>query len=97
MQFPNRQITNGATSSVEEDMLEVQVERCIRDCKIDAERIIVCVSQAKLPDRNLTQERCIDLVDINNEALLSRSPPNPPTNTMGDGKWRKPECQQRDE
>jgi len=78
-------------------MLEVQVERRIRDCKIDAERVIVCVSQAKLPDRNRTQERCIDLVDINNEALLSRSPPNPPTNTMGDGKWRKPECQQRDE
>jgi hypothetical protein len=95
MQFPNRQITNGATSSVKEDMLEVQVERRIRDCKIDAERVIACVSQAKLPDRNWTQERCVDLVDINNEALLFRSPRNPPTNTMGDGKWRKPERQQR--
>jgi hypothetical protein len=97
MQFPNRQIADGATSSVKEDMFEVHIERRIRDSKIDAERAIVCVSQAKLPDRNRTQERCIDLVDINNEALLSRSPPNPPTNTMGDGKWRKPECQQRDE
>jgi hypothetical protein len=97
MQFPNRQIANGATSSVKEDMFEVHIERRIRDCKIDAERVIVCVSQAKLPDRNRTQERCIDLVDINNEALLSRSPPNPPTNTMGDGKWRKPKRQQRRE
>jgi hypothetical protein len=97
MQFPNRQIADGATSSVKQDMLEVQVERRIRDFKIDAERVIVCVSQAKLPDRNRTQERCIDLVDINNEALLFRSPPNPPTNTMGDGKWRKPKCQQRRE
>jgi hypothetical protein len=71
-------------------MLKVQVERRIRDCKIDAERVIVCVSQAKLPNRNRTEERCIDLVDINNEALLSRSPRDPPTNTMGDCKWRKP-------
>jgi hypothetical protein len=97
MQFPNRQIANGATSSVKEDMFEVHIERRIRDCKIDAERVIVCVSQAKLPDCNRTHERCIDLVDINNEALLSRSPPNPPTNTMGDGKWRKPKRQQRRE
>jgi hypothetical protein len=78
-------------------MLEVQVEGHIGDCKIDAERVIVCVSQAKLTDRNRTQERCIDLLDINNETLLSRSPPNPPTNTMGNGKWRKPKCQQRRE
>jgi len=48
-------------------MLEVQVERRVRDCKIDAERVIVGVSQAKLPDSNRTQERCIDLVDVNNE------------------------------
>jgi hypothetical protein len=74
-------------------MLEAQVERRIGDCKIDAERAIVCVSQAKLPDRNRAQERCVDLLDINNETLLSRSPPNPPTNTMGNGKWRKPKCQ----
>src|SRR5438876_12125284 len=95
MQFPNRQITDGATSAVKEDVLEVQLERRIRDCKIDAELVIVCVSQAQLPDRNRTQERCIDLVDINNEALLSRSPPNPPTNTMGNGKWRKPNRDQQ--
>ncbi|HJX81134.1 MAG TPA: hypothetical protein VJ248_03785, partial [Candidatus Udaeobacter sp.] len=78
-------------------MFEIQVECHIRDCEINAKCVIAIVFQAKLPDRNLTQERCIDLVDINNEALLSRSPPNPPTNTMGDGKWRKPKCQQRDE
>ena len=95
MQFPNRQILDGATSAVKEDVLEVQLERRIRDCKVDAEHVIVCVSQAQLPDCNRTQERCIDLVDINNEALLSRFPPNPPTNTMGNRKWRKPKCQQR--
>ena len=82
VQFPNRQIADGATSSVKKDMLEVQVERRIRDCEMDAERVIACVSQAKLPNRDRTQERCIDLVDIDNEALLSRSPRNPPTNTM---------------
>src|SRR2546430_16834293 len=76
VQFPNRQIAYGATSSVKEDMLEVQVERRISDCKVDAQRVIVCVFQAKLPDRNRTQEWCIDLVDVNNKALLSRSPPN---------------------
>jgi hypothetical protein len=95
MQLPNRQISDGATSAVKKDVLEVQFERRIRDCKIDAEHVGVCISQAQLPNRNWTQERCIDLVDINNEALLSRSPPNPPTNTMGNGKWRKPKCQQR--
>src|SRR5947208_15177556 len=67
MQFPNRQILDGATSAVKEDVLEVQLERRIRDCKVDAEHVIVCVSQAQLPDCNRTQERCIDLVDINNE------------------------------
>jgi len=95
MQFPNRQILDGATSAVKEDVLEVQLERRIRDCKVDAEHVIVCVSQAQLPDCNRTQERCIDLVDINNEALLSCFPPNPPTNTMGNGKWLKSNCQPR--
>jgi hypothetical protein len=78
-------------------MFEIQVERRISDCKINAERVVVCVSQAKLPDCDRTQERCIDLVDANSEALLARSPPNPRTNTMGDGKWRKPKCEQRRE
>jgi len=78
-------------------MFEIKVEERFPDCKIDAERIIVRVCQAKLADHNGTQKRCIDLVDVNSEALLSRPPPNPPTNTVGDGKWRKPDRQQRSE
>jgi len=97
MQFTNREILDGATSCVQEDMFEIQVKHRIRDCKIDAERVIVRVSQPKLVDRNRTQKRCIDLVDVNSEALLAGSPPNPPANTVGDGKWRKPNRQQRRE
>jgi hypothetical protein len=78
-------------------MFEIQVERRIRDCQINAERAIVRVSQAKLPYHNRTEEWCIDLVDVNNEAFLARSPPNPPANTMRNGKWRKPNRQQRRE
>jgi hypothetical protein len=97
MQFPNRQVANGTTSSVQEDMFEIQLEERICDCKIDAERVIVRVCQAKVADHNRTQKRCIDLIDVNSEALLSRPPPNPPTDTMGHGKWRKPDRQQRSE
>jgi|SRR6266480_3995599 len=78
-------------------MFEIQGKRYVRNCKINAKRVIVLVFQAKLVDRNGTQERCIDLVDVNNEALLSRSPPNPPTNTMRDSKWIEPDGQQRRE
>jgi hypothetical protein len=78
-------------------MFEIQVEERVRDCKVDAERVIMRVCQAKLADHNGTQKRCIDLVDVNSEALLSCPPQNPPTNTMGNGKWRKPKCQQRRE
>jgi len=94
MQFPNRQVANGTTSSVQEDVFEIQLEKRICDCKIDAERVIVRVCQAKLADRNRTQKRCIDLIDVNSEAFLSRPPPNPPTDTMRDGKWPKPDRQQ---
>jgi hypothetical protein len=97
MQFPNGQVADGAASSVQEDMFEIQVEHCIRDGEINAECVIVRVSQAKLADYNGTQKRCIDLVDVNSEALLPSSPPNPPANAMGNGKWRKPNCQQRRE
>jgi hypothetical protein len=93
MQFPDRQVANGATSSVEKDMFEIQVEDRIHDCKVNAQRVVVRVSQAKLADHNGTQKRRIDLVDVDSEALLARPPPNPPTNTVGDGRWRKPECQ----
>lgn len=95
MQLPNRQVADGAASSVQEDMFEIQVEPCIRDGEINAECVIVRVSQAKLADYNGTQKRCIDLIDVNREALLPSSPPNPPANTMGNSKWRKPNCQQR--
>jgi hypothetical protein len=76
-------------------MFEIQIEERICDCKVDAERVIVRGSQLKLADHNGTQKRCIDLVDVNSESLLSRSPPNPPTNTVGNGKRRKPDRQQR--
>jgi hypothetical protein len=76
-------------------MFEIQIEERICDCKVDAERIIVRGSQLKLADHNGTQKRCIDLVDVNSESLLSCSPPNPPTNTVGNGKGRKPDRQQR--
>jgi hypothetical protein len=97
MQFLNRQIADGAASSVQEDMFEIQVDQCLRDGEVNAERVIVHVSQAKLADYNGPQKRCIDVVDVNSEALLPSSPPNPPANAMGNGKWRKPNCQQRRE
>jgi hypothetical protein len=78
-------------------MFEIQIECRIRDCEIDAESAIVLGSQAKLANRNRAQERCIDLVDINREPLLARSPPNPPANAMGNGAWRKPNRRQRRE
>jgi hypothetical protein len=78
-------------------MFEIQIEHGIRDCKVDAKRVVALVFQAKLMDRHWTQERRIDLVDVNSEALLSRSPPNPPTNTMRNSKWREPDRQQRRE
>jgi hypothetical protein len=95
MQFSNRQITDGATSPVEEDMFEIKLEYRVRDRKIDAKLVIVLVFQAKLVDGNGTQERCVDLVDVNSETLLSRSPSNPPTNTMRDSKWREPDRNQQ--
>jgi hypothetical protein len=97
MQFPNRQITNGAASSVQKDMFEIQVEHCIRDGEINAKRGIMRVSQPKLADHNRAQERRLDLVDVNSEALLPSSPQNPPANTMGNREWRKPNRQQRRE
>jgi hypothetical protein len=78
-------------------MFEIQVEGRVRNCKINAKRVIALVFQAQLVDRNWTQKRCIDLVDLNSEALLARSPPNPPTNTMRNGEWREPNRQQRSE
>jgi hypothetical protein len=78
-------------------MFEIQIECRIRDCEIDAESAIVLGSQAKLVNRNRAQERCIDLVDINREPLLARSPPNPPANAMGNCEWSKPDRQQRRE
>jgi len=80
---------------VEKDMFEIQIEEHIRDCQIDTERVIVRASQLKLVDHNWTQKRRVDLVDVNSEALLSCSPPNPPTHTVRDRKWRKPDRQQR--
>jgi len=74
-------------------MFEIQIEERIRDCQVDAEGVIVRASQLKLADYNGTQKRRVDLVDVNSETLLSRSPPNPPTHTVGDGKWRKPDRQ----
>jgi hypothetical protein len=76
-------------------MFEIQVEHYVRDGEINAERVIVRGCQVKLADRNRTQERCIDLVDVNREAFLLGSPPNPPANAMGNGKRRKANCQQR--
>ena len=76
-------------------MFEIQVEGRIRNCKIDAKRVIALVFQAKLVDRNWTQKRCIDLVDFNSEAFLARSPPNPPTNTVRNAEWREPDREQR--
>ena len=61
MHFPDRQVANGPTPSVEKDMFEIQVEERVCDCKVDAERVIMRVSQAKLVDHNGTQKRCIDL------------------------------------
>jgi hypothetical protein len=75
-------------------MFEIHFEGRVCNCEINAKRIIALVFQAKLVDRNRTQERRIDLVDINSEALLSRSPRNPPTHTMRNGEWRKPDRQQ---
>jgi hypothetical protein len=95
MQLPNRQIADGATSPVQEDMFEIQVEHRIRHSKINAERIIVRVSQAKLAYHNRTQERRINLVDVNGKAFLASSRPNPPANALGNGEWRKPNRQQR--
>lgn len=97
VQFPDRKIVNGAATSVQEDMFEIQIEHCIRDREINAERVIMRVSQAKLPNHDRPQEWCLYLVDVDREALLPRSPPNPPANAMGNGKWRKPNCQQRRE
>jgi len=82
---------------MQQDMLEIQVERHVRDCEIDAKRVIMRVCQTKPVDRNRTEERCIDLVDINSKALLTRSPPNPPPNAMGNREWCKPDRQQRRE
>jgi hypothetical protein len=92
-QLPNRKIVNGAASSVQEDMFEIQIEHCIRDGEINAERIIMRVSQAKLPNHDWAQERCLDLIDVDREPLLPRSPPNPPADAMRNGKWRKPNRQ----
>jgi hypothetical protein len=97
MQFPNRQIADGATSSVQQDMFEIQIEDGVRDGEINAERAIMCVSQAKLADHNGMQKRCLDLVDVNGEALLPSSPQNPPANAMGNSEWRGPNRQQRPE
>jgi hypothetical protein len=95
MQLPNRQIADGATPPVKEDMFEIQVECHVRDCEINAKCVIALVFQAKLMDRNGTQERGINLVDVDSEALLPRSPPNPPTNTVGNSRWHEPDRQQR--
>jgi hypothetical protein len=76
-------------------MFEIQIKERIRDCQVDAERVIVRASQLKLADHNGTQKRRVDLVDVSSETLLSRSPPNPPTHTVRDRKWRKPDRQQR--
>jgi len=78
-------------------MFEIQVERRVRDFKIDAKQVIAFVFQAKLADRNRTQKGCIDFVDVNSEALLARSPPNPPTNTVRNGEWREPDRQETGE
>jgi hypothetical protein len=78
-------------------MFEVQVEHRVPDSEINTERVIVRVCQAKLANHNRTQERRLDLVDVNSEALLPRSPPNPPANAMGNGAWRKPNRRQRRE
>jgi hypothetical protein len=96
-QFPDRKIVNGAASSVQEDMFEIQIEHCIRDGEINAERVVMCVSQAKLPNHDRVQKRCLDLVDVDRETLLPRSPINPPANAMRNGKWRQPDPQQRGE
>jgi hypothetical protein len=95
MQLPNRQIADGATPPVKEDMFEIQVKCHVRDCEINAKCVIALVFQTKLMDRNGTQEGRIDLVDVDSEALLSRSPPNPPTNTVRNSRWRKPDRQHR--
>ena len=97
MHFSNRQIADDASASVQEDMFKIQAEHRVRDCKIDTERIIVCISQAEFVDHNRAQERCVDFVDVYSEALLPGSPPNPPANAMGNGEWRKPNHQQRRE
>ncbi len=76
-------------------MFEIQVEERVCDCKVDAERVIMRVSQAKLADHNGTQKRCIDLVDVNGEAFLPCPPRNPPTNTMGNGKRCTPDRDQQ--
>jgi hypothetical protein len=82
---------------MQEDMFEIQIEHCIRDGEISAERVIMCVPEAELPNHDRAQERCVDLVDADHETLLPRSPPNPPANAMRNGKWRKPDPQKRGE
>src|SRR5262245_32445719 len=94
VQFPNGQIADGPAPSVKEDMFEVQIEYCIGDREINVERVVVCGGQVKLMNHNGTQERCIDLIDVNGEAFLPGPRPNPPANAMGNSGWRKPHCQQ---
>jgi hypothetical protein len=78
-------------------MFEIQIEHCIRDREINAERAVMRVSQAKLPNHDWAEERCLDLVDVDRETLLPSSPANPPANAMRNCKWRKPNRQQRRE
>jgi hypothetical protein len=78
-------------------MFEIQFEPRIRGREINAERAITRASQVKMANHNRTQKRRIDLVDVNNEAFLPGSPPNPQANAIGNSKWRKPNRQQRRE
>lgn len=75
-------------------MFEIQVERCVRESEINTQCVVMRGCQVELPNHNRTQKRCVNPVDVNGEAFLLCSPPNPPANAVRDGKWRKPNRQQ---
>jgi len=61
----------------QQDAFKIQVETRLRYSEIDEECVLWRASHSKTANRDGTQKRRLDLVDINNETFVPGFPPDP--------------------
>jgi len=77
---------------VHQNGFEIQTDCCSYRAHLDVKCRVARAGHVKPAQHHRTQEGRVYLVDLDREALLARSPPEPQAKTIGDSGWRKPDC-----